>query len=103
VRTYRGHARGGGPLDDLGGQDVTCEVATDQLALVRAPALHTTQAQWLRSHGLDDLVAEGRRVWDERAHMGDLAALTARSRLREAEGLTDPAGLGAFRVLVWVA
>jgi SAM-dependent MidA family methyltransferase len=102
VRTYRGHARGGGPLDDLGGQDVTCEVATDQLALVRAPTLHTTQAQWLRSHGLDDLVAEGRRIWDERAHLGDLAALTARSRLREAEALTDPTGLGAFRVLEWV-
>jgi SAM-dependent MidA family methyltransferase len=102
VRTYRGHARGGGPLDDLGGQDVTCEVATDQLALVRAPTLHTTQAEWMRSHHLDDLVAEGRRTWEERAHLGDLAALTARSRLREAEALTDPAGLGAFRVLEWV-
>ncbi len=102
VRSYRGHARGGGPLDDLGGQDVTCEVATDQLALVRAPTLHTTQADWLRSHGLDDLVAEGRRVWGERAHIGDLAALTARSRLGEAEALTDSAGLGAFRVLEWV-
>jgi SAM-dependent MidA family methyltransferase len=101
LRTYRGHARGRGPLDDLGGQDVTCEVATDQLALVRAPTLHTTQAEWLRSHGLDDLVAEGRRIWGERAHLGDLAALTARSRLREGEALTDPAGLGAFRVLEW--
>jgi SAM-dependent MidA family methyltransferase len=102
VRTYRGHARGGPPLDDLGGQDVTCEVATDQLALVRAPTLHTTQAEWLLTHGLDDLVAEGRRIWDERAHLGDLAALTARSRLREGEALTDPDGLGAFRVLEWV-
>ena len=102
VRTYRGHARGGQPLDDLGSQDVTCEVATDQLALVRAPTLHVTQAEWLRSHGLDDLVAEGRRIWAERAHLADLAALTARSRVSEAEALTDPAGLGAFRVLEWV-
>lgn len=102
VRTYRGHARGGEPLDGLGTQDVTCEVATDQLSLVRAPTLHVTQAEWLRSHGLDDLVAEGRRIWTERAHLADLAALTARSRVTEAEALTDPAGLGAFRVLEWV-
>lgn len=102
VRTYRGHARGGGPLDDLGDQDVTCDVATDQLALVRAATRHTSQAEWLRAHGLDDLVAEGRRVWGERAHLGDLAALTARSRVAEAEALTDPTGLGAFRVLEWV-
>ena len=37
LRTYRGHARGGPPLADLGAQDVTSEVATDQLALVRPP------------------------------------------------------------------
>jgi SAM-dependent MidA family methyltransferase len=102
LRTYRAHARGGGPLDHLGGQDVTCEVATDQLALVRPPAHDTGQADWLHSHGLDELVAEGRRIWTERAHLGDLAALTARSRVAEAEALVDPAGLGGFRVLEWV-
>jgi len=101
LRTYRGHARGGGLLVDLGGQDVTAEVATDQLALVRPATLDTSQADWLRVHGLDDLVAEGRRTWSERAHIGDLAALAARSRVREAEALVDPAGLGAFRVLEW--
>jgi SAM-dependent MidA family methyltransferase len=101
LRTYRGHARGGSPLDDLGGQDVTCEVAVDQLALVRPPVSDTSQADWLRAHGIDDLVAEGRRIWSERAHLGDLAALTARSRITEAEALLDPAGLGAFRVLEW--
>ena len=31
----------------------------------------------------------------------DLAALRARSRVREAEALTDPAGLGGFTVLEW--
>ena len=31
----------------------------------------------------------------------DLAALTMRSRVREAEALTDAAGLGAFSVLEW--
>jgi SAM-dependent MidA family methyltransferase len=102
LRTYRGHARGGAPLDDLGTQDVTCEVAVDQLALVRPPTSDTSQADWLRAHGLDDLVAEGRRVWSERAHLADLAALEARSRITESSALLDAAGLGAFRVLEWV-
>jgi NADH dehydrogenase [ubiquinone] 1 alpha subcomplex assembly factor 7 len=101
LRTYRGHARGGAALDDLGHQDITCEVATDQLALVRPPASDTSQADWLRSHGIDDLVDEGRRTWAERAHVADVAALAARSRVTEAEALLDPGGLGAFRVLEW--
>lgn len=102
LRTYRGHARGGDLLDGLGEQDVTCEVALDQLALVRPPTSDTSQADWLRAHGIDDLVAEGRRTWAERAHVGDLPALAARSRIGEAEALLDPAGLGAFRVVEWV-
>jgi NADH dehydrogenase [ubiquinone] 1 alpha subcomplex assembly factor 7 len=101
VRTYRAHARGGGPLDDLGLQDVTCEVAVDQLALVRHPSSEATQADWLRAHGIEDLVAAARATWAQRAHLGDLAALTARSRITEADALLDPAGLGGFRVLEW--
>ncbi len=99
VRTYRGHARGGHPLSDLGRQDVTCEVAVDQLP---QPTTDRSQADFLRAHGLDELVAEARRTWEERAHIGDLRALVARSRVHEAAALTDPAGLGAFRVLEWV-
>jgi SAM-dependent MidA family methyltransferase len=102
VRTYRAHGRGGHPLEAPGSQDVTCEVAVDQLAaLVRAPDRDTSQADWLRASGLDDLVAEARATWHERAHLGDLQALRARSRLGEADALTDPTGLGAFRVLEW--
>jgi SAM-dependent MidA family methyltransferase len=103
LRTYRAHHRGTHPLDALGEQDVTCEVAVDQLALVRRPDADGVQADWLRAHGLADLVAEGRRVWAERAHLGDLAAVRARSRISEAEALTDPGGLGAHRVLEWVS
>jgi SAM-dependent MidA family methyltransferase len=101
LRTYRGHQRGSDPLDDPGSQDVTVEVATDQLAGIRMPDEHRTQADFLRAHGLDDLVAEGRRVWTERAHVGDLEALEARSRVSEAKALADPTGLGAFGVLEW--
>jgi len=101
VRTYRAHGRGGPPLANLGDQDVTCEVAVDQLGGVRRPDRDRSQAQFLSAHGLDTLVEEGRRIWQERAAIGDLAALAARSRVTEAAALTDPAGLGAFRVVEW--
>jgi SAM-dependent MidA family methyltransferase len=103
LRTYRGHERGGHPFDELGTQDITCDVPVDQLAAVRTPDADRSQADFLRSHGIDQLVAEGRAVWHERAALGDLAALRARSRVREAEALLDPAGLGGFRVLEWTA
>jgi SAM-dependent MidA family methyltransferase len=101
LRTYRAHGRGGSVLDALGTQDVTCEVAIDQLAAVRAPDVDRSQAEWLAAHGIEELVAEGRRIWAERAHLGDLVAVRARSRVGEAAALCDPAGLGAFRVLEW--
>ena len=99
VRTYRRHERGGPPLEQLGTQDITCDVAIDQL--VPAPGSDRSQAAWLDAHGLDVLVEEGRRVWAERAAIGDLAAVRARSRVTEGQALVDPDGLGAFRVLEW--
>jgi SAM-dependent MidA family methyltransferase len=102
VRTYRAHGRGSHPLADLGDQDVTCVVATDQLAAARAPVAERSQAEFLGACGLEGLVEEARRTWRERAAIGDLAALTARSRVSEAEALTDGAGLGSFRVTEWV-
>jgi SAM-dependent MidA family methyltransferase len=98
VRTYRQHARGGPPLDGLGTQDITCEVAVDQLPPTSSDR---SQADWLRAHGIEALVAEGRRIWQERAAIGDLAAVRARSRITEAEALLDPSGLGGFRALEW--
>ncbi len=98
LRTYQGHRRGDHPLARLGEQDITCEVAVDQLP---KPSRIETQAEWLRSHGIDELVDEGRRVWEERKHLGDLEAMRARSRVNEAAALTDPSGLGGFTVLEW--
>lgn len=100
LRTYRGHARGAAPLEAVGEQDVTVEVAVDQLP---PPALRRTQADLLRAWGIDELVEEGRRDWAERPGPADLAALVARSRVTEAEALLDPAGLGAFAALEWTA
>jgi SAM-dependent MidA family methyltransferase len=101
VRTYRAHGRGGHPLEHLGEQDLTCEVAVDQLAHVRAPSADRSQAEFLGAHGLDALVADARDGWLARAGVGDLAALKHRSRIAEAQALRDPSGLGAFRVLEW--
>jgi len=101
TRTYRAHGRGGQVLADLGAQDITCEVAVDQLAGVRRPVSDRSQADFLAAHGLDALVAEARQTWHERAGVGDLVALAARSRVTEAAALTDPSGLGAFRVVEW--
>ncbi|MEC8919421.1 MAG: hypothetical protein VYD63_00260, partial [Actinomycetota bacterium] len=99
LRTYRGHERGGEPTEVPGSQDVTVEVAVDQLP---PGAVTDTQAAFLRRFGIDDLVEAGRRLWQERAHLGDLEAIRARSRVAEAEALLDPTGLGDFTVLEWV-
>jgi SAM-dependent MidA family methyltransferase len=101
MRTYCDQTRGGTLLADLGRQDLTVEVDEGQLLRVRRPDLVRNQAEFLAAHGLAVLVDEGRQVWRERAHLGDLTALRARSRIGEAEALTDPGGLGAFRVFEW--
>jgi SAM-dependent MidA family methyltransferase len=101
LRTYREHERGGAPLDALGEQDVTVDVCVDQLARVRPPDSERSQVEFLQAHGLAELVEDGRRTWHDRAHLGDLEAIRGRSRISEAEALTDPEGLGAFRVVEW--
>ena len=82
LRTYRAHDRGGPPLAAPGSQDITCEVAVDQLAAVEPPAVEATQAEWLRRHGIDELVDEGRRIWADGAHAPDLAAIRDRAPRR---------------------
>jgi SAM-dependent MidA family methyltransferase len=103
LRTYRDHRRAGHPLAEPGTKDVTCEVPWDQLTAAHPGATLVDQVAFLRAAGIDDLVAEGRRTWHERAHLGDLQALRARSRVREADALLDPEGLGAFVWARWQA
>ncbi|HLT70365.1 MAG TPA: SAM-dependent methyltransferase [Acidimicrobiales bacterium] len=99
LRTYRQHQRGGSPLESLGTQDITADVPVDLLRT--PPDVVRTQADWLRHHGIDELVASARATWHERAAIGDLAALRARSRVNEAEALLEPDGLGGFLALEW--
>lgn len=102
LRTYAGHVRADDPLVDPGSCDITVEVAVDQLATVREPDLDRTQAEFLRAHGIDALVEEGRAAWHDRPDGRiDLEAIAARSRVSEAEALLDPTGLGNFRTLEW--
>ena len=101
LRTYRRGGPGSGPLDAPGSQDLTVEVCIDQLARLQAPALDRPQAEFLAQHGIGDLRAAAASAWQAAAAKPDLEALKARSRVDEATALTDPAGLGAFRVLEW--
>jgi NADH dehydrogenase [ubiquinone] 1 alpha subcomplex assembly factor 7 len=106
LRTYRAHERGGSPLAQPGSQDITCDVPVEHiLAVARAAGFelveHTNQAEWLRSLGVDGLADDAASSWRERASVGDLEAVAARSRVHEADALTDPTGLGAHHVFVF--
>lgn len=99
LRTYRDHQRGDDPFVAPGSCDVTTDLAVDQLP---PPTGSATQAEALRRWGIDGLVAEGRRVWAERAARPDLEAMLMRSRVTEAGALLDPAGLGGWLVVEWL-
>lgn len=101
LRTFRQHQAALSPLEAPGTQDITCVVATDQLAELQAPDADRSQAEWLKEHGLDRMVAAAKTEWQAGAAVGGLSALAARSRVHEAEALTDPTGLGSHRVLEW--
>jgi SAM-dependent MidA family methyltransferase len=106
LRTYRAHERGSAPLDAPGDQDLTADVVREQVVRTAHASGFTlagdqSQAEWLRDLDIDGLVNVGRATWEARAHLGDLEALTGRSRATEAAALTDPGGLGAHRVLTF--
>jgi len=67
----------------------------------RLSAILRVWVDWLRKHGIDDLVEEGRQYWIANSAKPDLKAVRMRSRVAEAEALCDPAGLGSFKVLEW--
>lgn len=99
LRTYRRHQRAHDPYDEPGSWDVTTDVAVDQLPI---PTEVTDQATFLRRWGIDELVEEGRSYWRSHASAPDVAALTMRSRVREAEALLDGEGLGGWLTCIWL-
>lgn len=100
LRTYRDNDRGAHYLADPGSQDITTDVPFDQLP---EPDVVRTQAQFLQRWGIEELVAEGKRVWAEQAARPGLEAMRMRSRVSESEALLDPGGLGGFLVAEWRA
>lgn len=102
LRTYRNQRPGGSPYELPGTQDITCDVAVDQLQFVSPISSNRSQAEFLDAHGLSTFVSDARSVWHGRAEMGDLAAVRARSRVQEGRTLTSEPGLGAHRVLEWI-
>ncbi len=102
LRTYRDHGRGTHYLSDVGRQDITTQVCLDQLIIAMGePDRLRSQTQFLQRWGIDELVDEGRRIWQEQASRPGLEAMRARSRISESEALLDPHGLGAFTVAEW--
>ena len=100
LRTYRGNERGDHYLAAPGTQDITIEVPIDQLP---EPDTVRTQSQFLQRWGIDELVAEGKRIWAEQSARPGLEAMRMRSRISEAEALLDSDGLGGFLVAEWRA
>jgi SAM-dependent MidA family methyltransferase len=98
LRTYRGNERGDHYLAAPGSQDITVDVPIDQLP---EPDAVRTQAQFLQLWGIEEMVAEGKRIWEEQAARPGLEAMKMRSRISESEALLDPAGLGGFLVAEW--
>jgi SAM-dependent MidA family methyltransferase len=98
LRTYRSHARGEHYLRLPGAQDITAQVCIDQLPV---PSSDEDQNSFLRRFGIDQLVDDGRRAWAAAAARPGLEALSMRSRVREAEALLEPHGLGGFHALTW--
>ena len=99
LRTYKNHERGLHYLLEPGSQDITTQVMVDQL-VKSVPGLSVTlQSDWLRRWGIDELVAEGNKYWQQHKSAPDIASMKMRSRVNEAQALTDRDGLGAFSVL----
>jgi SAM-dependent MidA family methyltransferase len=100
LRTYRGHERGEHYLASPGTQDITTDIPFDQLP---EPDSIRTQSQFLQRWGINELVEEGKRVWQQQAARPGLEAMKMRSRISESEALLDVGGLGSFLVAEWRA
>lgn len=100
LRTYRAHARGDDPLVEPGQWDITTDIAVDQLP---GDPQTSTQNAFLHALGIDDLVADGRAVWEAKAARPDMEAFRMRSRISESEALLDETGLGSWLVLEWLS
>ena len=98
MRTYRDQVRGTHYLTDPGSQDITSQVMLDQLPVGFTAS---TQADFLKQWGINDLVREGSDYWESMKYAPDLAAMKMRSRSTEAASLINQSCLGIFSSLGW--
>ena len=96
---------GARPVDAPGTQDITADVVLEQL--VTRPRRFSTSTTARRptgcaSLGIEELVDGGRRAWDEAPRAATSKHSPAAAASTKAAALTDPAGLGAHRVVAAV-
>jgi SAM-dependent MidA family methyltransferase len=101
LRTYKDHDRGEHYLANPGSQDITVQVMLDQLLNVLPGISASSQAEWLQTWGIDELVTEGNQYWEIHKSAPDVAALKMRSRQIEAATLFDVRGFNKFSYMEW--
>jgi hypothetical protein len=99
LRTYKDHGRGVHYLIEPGSQDITTQVMIDQL-MEAVPGLSAIkQSVWLQMWGINGLVDEGVKYWEEHKETPNVQAMKMRSRVVERDALTSSSGLGDFIVV----
>jgi SAM-dependent MidA family methyltransferase len=99
LRTYKDHERGVHYLLDPGTQDITTQVMIDQLSSTLPGLSASTQAEWLQTWGISELVSEGNRYWEEHKSSPDIVSLKMRSRLSEVNVLMELSNNGGYSAL----
>jgi len=99
LRTFKEHERGVHYLLDPGSQDITTQVMIDQL-IMRVPDLSVShQSEWLFNWGIDELVSEGSKYWEQHKSAPDIAAMKMRSREVEVQALKSMSISGSFKTI----
>ena len=101
LRTYKDHERGVHYLHEPGNQDITSQVMVDQLMVVAPELTVSKQTDWLQQWGIQNLVDEGAKYWDQHKSSPDIYALKMLSRQSEVTTLLSGKGLGGFISMEW--
>ena len=101
LRTYKSHEQGMHYLLEPGSQDITTQVMVDQLMVAVPELALSKQSDWLQHWGIQDLVDEGARYWEQHKSSPDRYAMKMRSRQLEAASLLGEKGFGKFSSMEW--
>jgi hypothetical protein len=73
----------------------------DQLMVVTPELTVSKQSDWLQQWGIQNLVDEGAKYWDQHKSSPDIYAIKMRSRQSEATTLLSGKGFGGFISVEW--